>query len=72
MTRGYAFALAVGASVAEIAIIVIEFVLFLSAPEWTMWTTNWFINILFVLACFWPMLSYFALTKCPGRALQRN
>ena len=59
-------------SVVEIAIIVIKFALFLSAPEWTMWTTNWFINKLFVLACFCLMLPYFALVRRPGRALERN
>ena len=32
--------------------------LFLAAPEWTIWTTNWFINKLFVLLCFGLMLPY--------------
>ena len=58
--------------VVEIAIIVTKFALFLSAPEWTMWTTNWFINKVFVLACFSVMLPYFAFTKLPGRGLGRN
>jgi hypothetical protein len=57
----YATALALGVAVIEIAIILTKFVLFLSAPEWTLWTTNWFINKLFVLACFCLMLCWLAL-----------
>jgi hypothetical protein len=57
--RRYTFALAVGVSIVEIGIIVTKFVLFLAAPEWTIWTTNWFINKVFVLACFCMMLAYF-------------
>jgi hypothetical protein len=57
----YTAPLALGVSVVEIAIIVAKFVLFLGAPEWTIWTTNWFINKLFVLACFCLMLAYFTL-----------
>lgn len=56
--RRYTFALAVTVSAAEIAIIVTKFVQFLSAPEWTMWRTNWFINKVFVLACFVLLLGY--------------
>lgn len=52
-----AFALAV--SIVEIAIISVKFTMFLSAPEWTIWTANWFVNKLFVLACFVVMLAYF-------------
>jgi hypothetical protein len=48
----YTRALAIGVSIVEIAIIVTKIGLFLSAPEWTIWTTNWFINKLFVLLCF--------------------
>jgi hypothetical protein len=58
--RPYAYALAIGVSIAEVAIISVKFVLFLAEPEWTIWTTNWFINKLFVLVCFCLMLSYFA------------
>jgi hypothetical protein len=45
-------------------------VLFLSAPEWDIWTTNWFINKLFVLACFCLMLPYLAIYhwRQPARA----
>ncbi len=54
----YTFPLAITVSVAEIAIVVTKFVLFLSAPEWTIWRTNWFINKIFVLACFILLLTY--------------
>lgn len=40
----------------EIAIIVVKFALFLASPEWSIWQTNWFINKLFVLACFIALL----------------
>lgn len=56
--RRYTYALALTVSVAEIAIIVTKFVQFLSAPEWTIWRTNWFINKVFVLACFVLLLGY--------------
>jgi hypothetical protein len=42
----------IAVSVIEIAIIVVKFVYFLRAPEWTIWQTNWFINKAFVLSCF--------------------
>jgi len=48
----YTFALAMTVSVVEIAIVVTKFVMFLSAPQWDIWRTNWFINKVFVLACF--------------------
>ncbi|MEM7024646.1 MAG: hypothetical protein AAF637_19010, partial [Pseudomonadota bacterium] len=57
--QSYTYLLAVGVSMIEIAIIVTKFALFLPAPEWTIWTTNWFINKIFVLACFCIMLPYF-------------
>lgn len=56
--RSYSYALAIGVSVVEILIIVTKFGLFLAAPEWTIWSTNWFINKLFVLACFGLLLGY--------------
>ena len=43
--------LAMGMAVVEIAIIT-TFELFLAAPDWTIWRTNWFINKAFVLAAF--------------------
>jgi hypothetical protein len=54
----YTFALAGVVSVAEIVIVVSKFVLFLAQPEWTIWRTNWFINKIFVLACFILLLGY--------------
>ena len=59
--------LALGVAAVEIAIILTKFFVFLSAPEWTIWTTNWFINKLFVLACFLLMLPYFALQRPRAR-----
>jgi hypothetical protein len=50
--------LAVIVSVAEIVIVVTKFALFLSAPEWTIWRTNWFINKLFVLVVFVLLLGW--------------
>ncbi len=57
--RSYTFSLAVSVSVVEIIIVVTKFVLFLSSPQWSIWMTNWFINKLFVLACFVFLLAYF-------------
>ncbi|MDQ3260108.1 MAG: hypothetical protein ABIW48_05515 [Burkholderiales bacterium] len=54
----YTYALALIVSVVEIIIIVTKFALFLPAPEWTIWRTNWFINKCFVLACFVGLLAY--------------
>jgi len=54
----HTFALALTVSVAEIGIIVTKLVRFLQAPEWTIWHTNWFINKLFVLACFVLLLGW--------------
>jgi len=54
----WTFRLALAVSVAEIVIIVTKFVLFLEAPQWTIWRTNWFINKLFVLACFVLLLGW--------------
>ena len=48
----YARQLAIIMSVIEIVIIVSKFAMFLSAPEWTIWRTNWFVNKVFVLGCF--------------------
>jgi len=55
---GYTYALALVVSVVEIVIIVTKFALFLPAPEWSIWGTNWFINKCFVLACFIGLLGY--------------
>jgi hypothetical protein len=63
----YTWLLAVAVSSVEILIVVTKLALFLAAPEWTIWTTNWFINKLFVLAVFGLMLPCFVLRR---RALQ--
>jgi len=48
----YTRVLAIGMSLAEIAIILTLLALFLSDPEWTIWRTNWFVNKVFVLTAF--------------------
>ena len=59
----YTYALAVITSVAEIVIVVTKLSLFLGDPEWGIWQTNWFINKLFVLACFCMLLPYVVLNN---------
>jgi len=54
---GYTRMLAIGMSIVEIVIIVSLFALFLSDPEWSIWRTNWFVNKVFVLGCFFPLLA---------------
>jgi hypothetical protein len=54
----YTYLLALIVSVAEIVIVLTKFALFLADPEWTIWRTNWFINKVFVLACFTLLLGY--------------
>ena len=49
---GYTRWLAIVMSVVEIIIIVSMFFWFLSDPDWSIWRTNWFVNKVFVLACF--------------------
>jgi hypothetical protein len=61
--KPYTHLLAIGVSVVEIAIVVTKLGFFLAVPEWTIWTTNWFVNKLFVLACFGLMLPYFVLNR---------
>jgi hypothetical protein len=56
--RRYTFEFAVGVSIAEIVIIASKFVIFLSAPQWTIWRTNWFVNKIFVLSCFVMLLTW--------------
>ena len=67
----YTFALAASVASVEIAIVVTKFALFLAAPEWTIWTTNWFINKLFVLLVFCLMLPYLVLHRRELQARQR-
>ena len=54
----YTYWLAIGVSVVEIIIIVTKFFFYLQEPNWDIWQTNWFINKVFVLACFVVMLGY--------------
>ncbi|HEX7810275.1 MAG TPA: hypothetical protein VF460_00075 [Burkholderiales bacterium] len=54
----YTFPLALTVSVVEIVIVVTKFVMFLSGPQWDIWHTNWFINKVFVLACFVLLFAY--------------
>lgn len=61
--QSYTYKLAIAVSVAEIAIIVVKFWFFLSAPEWNPWQTGWFINKLFVLSCFILMFGYFVMNR---------
>lgn len=49
---GYTRRLAIAMSIIEIVIIVSKFAVFLADPEWTIWRSNWFVNKVFVLACF--------------------
>lgn len=56
----YAIRLALAVSLAEIAIVIVKLAIFLDAPEWTIWTASWFVNKLFVLACFSLMLGWLA------------
>ena len=57
-------ALALIVAVVEIVIVVTKFVLFLDEPQWTIWTTNWFVNKLFVLGCFCLMLGHLLARRC--------
>jgi hypothetical protein len=70
--KPYAWLLAIGVSSSEILIVVAKLALFLAAPEWTIWTTNWFINKLFVLLCFGLMLPYFVLRRRALRSGHRH
>jgi hypothetical protein len=66
----YTFEFAIGVSIAEIVIVVSKFILFLAAPEWTIWRTNWFINKIFVLGCFIMLLTWLLLNVRNRRAGQ--
>jgi len=54
----YLVPLALAVSAAEVAIVAVKFAVFLDAPEWTIWTTNWFVNKAFVLLLFAALLPY--------------
>lgn len=57
----YTSLLAITMSAIEIVIIVTLFQRFLSGPDpqWTIWRTNWFINKVFVVSCFFLILGTF-------------
>jgi len=59
----YLWWFAIVVSVVEIAIIVTKFVLFFQSPDWNLWQTNWFINKVFVLACFSVLLLWCLLCR---------
>ena len=59
----YLFILGVVVSAVEIVIVVTKFALFLPAPDWTIWTMNWFVNKVFVLGCFSLMLPWLVINK---------
>jgi len=52
--NGHRLARAAGSAIAavEIAIVVVKFVIFLRAPEWTFWRLLWFTNKIYVLGFF--------------------
>ena len=65
----YTWWLAIGVALVEIVIVVVKLWLFLAEPEWSIWQTNWFINKLFVLACFVGVLALFTIR---GETLRRR
>ena len=65
----YTWWLAIGVAIVEIIIVVVKLWLFLAEPEWSIWQTNWFINKLFVLACFVGVLALFTIQ---GETLRRR
>ena len=69
----YTFEFALSVSIAEIFIIASKFAIFLSAPEWTIWRTNWFVNKIFVLSCFVMLLTWLLVNvKRLPRGLRRG
>jgi len=65
--RYYTFLVALITSIAEILIIGIKFSYFFSDPSWTMWKMNWFVNKIFVLACFVFLLGLLITEKVKNR-----
>ncbi len=45
-------------SILEIGIVLTKFFFFLTEPEWTIWTMNWVVNKVFVLALFLMLLTH--------------
>ena len=71
----YLYALALVVAFLEIGIVATKFAFFLMEPEWTIWTTNWFVNKLFVLGCFVLMLGHLLLRRrdyAPARPALRS
>ena len=65
----YTYWLAAATASVEVLIVVTKFVLFLPEPTWTIWTSNWFINKVFVLALFVIMLMHMLLAPQHYRPL---
>jgi hypothetical protein len=59
----YLWWFAVAVSVVEIVIIVVKFFFFFQQPDWTIWQSNWFINKVFVLSCFFVLLGTCLLSR---------
>lgn len=68
----YLLALALAVAVPEVIIVVTKFALFLPAPEWDIWTMNWFVNKVFVLAVFVLLLVHLAFAPAQYRAQERQ
>ncbi len=56
----YLWMLAMVISISEVIIVTVKFYFFLSAPVWTIWSMNWFVNKVFVLVCFILILCHAA------------
>ena len=65
----YTWWLGIGVALVEIVIVIVKLWWFIDAPEWTIWQTNWFVNKLFVLACFTGLLALFTFR---GATLRRR
>src|SRR5262245_4768172 len=65
----YTYWLAMIVSVVEVVIVGTKFVIFLSAPTWDIWHTNWFINKVFVIGIFGVMFIWL-LVRGEGRGMR--
>ncbi|WP_207061862.1 hypothetical protein [Motiliproteus sp. SC1-56] len=52
----YARTLALVVALTEVVIVLTLLTGFLAEPQWSIWRTNWFVNKVFVLACFSALL----------------
>ena len=59
----YTVWLAIVMAAVEIVVIVTLFSFFLAEPDWSIWRTNWFINKIFVLLCFFLILGTFTVGR---------